>query len=43
MRILEAILRQMSSVKNSPRQFLVTVLTTLMLFHGQATFRNLSR
>ncbi len=43
MHLLETILRQMSSVKKSPCQFLVTVLTTLMLFHGQATFRNRSR
>jgi hypothetical protein len=43
MRLLETILRQMSSVKKSQRQFLVTVLTTLMRFHGKATFRNLSR
>jgi hypothetical protein len=43
MRILETILRQMSNVKNTQRQFLTTLLMTLMLFHGKATFRNLSR
>jgi hypothetical protein len=33
----------MSNVKKSQRQFLATLLTTLMLFRGKATFRNLSR
>jgi hypothetical protein len=33
----------MSKVKNTQRQFLTTLLMTLMLFRGKATFRNLSR
>ncbi|OQW90576.1 MAG: hypothetical protein BWK78_06660 [Thiotrichaceae bacterium IS1] len=33
----------MSNVKNTQRRFLTTLLMTLMLFHGKATFRNLSR
>lgn len=33
----------MSNVKKSQRQFLATLLTTLMLFRGKAIFRNLSR
>jgi hypothetical protein len=43
MRILETILQQMSKVKNTQRQFLTTLLMTLMRFRGKATFRNLSR
>ena len=40
---LETIFRQMSNVRNTQRRFLTTLLMTLMLFHGKATFRNLSR
>ena len=43
MHLLETILAQMSSINQPQRQFIAVWRTTLTLFHGKATFRNLSR
>ena len=41
--VVETILNQMSTVKKPQRTFLMSLFTVLMVFHGKATFRNLSR
>ncbi|MCX4025824.1 hypothetical protein [Spartinivicinus marinus] len=41
--IVETVLRSMSNVNKPQRIFIVALLTTLVVFQGKATFRNMSR
>ncbi|MCX4030119.1 transposase [Spartinivicinus marinus] len=41
--IVETVLRSMSNVNKPQQTFIVALLTTLVVFQGKATFRNMSR
>src|SRR5512137_1637807 len=43
MTLIQTLVQKMSTISTPPRKFLVTLLTTIQLFRGKMTFRNLSR